>query len=497
MRTALLLLAATVLMAADANLDPITAPEVPWERGDTVVVVGDSHGQTGVVNWIEQLRRGLAAKRPEMGVTVTQMGSSRARNFEMGITTDLLALKPTVVVANLGLSELYQTKPNKPATKEEFEASVQSAIRRLREAGILVVLTTPIPAERKAGGAEQDPLLASFAEVQRGIAASQGLELADFRQAVEGMPTAVGDLGINQAGANVLATTAAAAIGAALTKAPMEIEIEGGEYLNAVTVPIRVRRVRNPDQVEIRYSMTGKDPNPKTGSIYKRPLKISSNCTLIAVATDLTTGATARAEVRFERAKALPVDRPGRRAPGLSYEFYRGQFKNVRDFLTRAGEPEAKGVAMGPDLQAVIEDETNAEPLPVVNDFALIFTGFVDVPTEGIYTFFVRSADGARLTIGDQVVADNDGIHGPAERSGRVGLREGTHAFRLEYFKAANPAYKPVLEVSIEGPGMRKIRMPDMLLCYDQAAKPKPRPAAAPAEDKSKDPRKPEAKPAK
>lgn len=485
-----LVLMASVVWSADANLDPIIDEATPWERGDRILLIGDSHIQQGSIHWMDQLRRALATKRPELGVTIEARNFGRMKSFDSGGAGQLSLSKPTMVIINVGLSEITVEPPLKPISKDEYEGHLTSVVRQLTNAGILVVLATPIPPEKKSGGATHDPLVAGYAEAVRNVAAANNLELADFRAALEPLgPNVIGEIGVNQVGQNALATVAAKAIAATLDKAPMTLEIQGGDYLGTITVPIIPLRVRNPEKVEIRYSLNGKEPHPKSGTLYKRPIKISTSCTLIAIATNPANGATARAEVRFEKAKGRAPERPAKKTNALTYEVFHGQFKSCKEMMTRIGEPDAKGIAMGPDLQAVIEDETNPEPLPLLADFGLVFTGFVDVPAEGVYTFFLRSSDGSRLFIGDQLVTDCDGLHGAREQLGRIGLREGTHPLRVEYFKTTG-TLKPILEVFIDGPIMRKTKIPDMILFHDAAAKPKPRvPAPAPVEEK-KDPKK-------
>jgi hypothetical protein len=62
------------------------------------------------------------------------------------------------------------------------------------------------------------------------------------------------------------------------------------------------------------------------------------------------------------------------------------------------------------------------------------------VPVAAQYTFFTESDDGSRLFIGNDLVVDNDGLHGMQERSGSIGLRAGTHAIRVTFFEAGGGA---------------------------------------------------------
>jgi len=86
-----------------------------------------------------------------------------------------------------------------------------------------------------------------------------------------------------------------------------------------------------------------------------------------------------------------------------------------------------------------------------------VFTGYVQAPSDGVYTFYTTSDDGSALYIGATKVVDNDGTHGMQERSGQIGLKAGKHALRVEFFEAGGGAG---LVVSWEGPGVGKQTIP-------------------------------------
>ncbi|KPL23737.1 MAG: hypothetical protein AMJ75_05450, partial [Phycisphaerae bacterium SM1_79] len=90
--------------------------------------------------------------------------------------------------------------------------------------------------------------------------------------------------------------------------------------------------------------------------------------------------------------------------------------------------------------------------------FGAVFEGFVDVPSDGTYTFYTTSDDGSRLYIGKTLVVDNDGTHGMQERSGQIDLKAGKHAVRVEFFEKIGGEG---LEVRYEGPGLSKQLIPD------------------------------------
>jgi len=98
-----------------------------------------------------------------------------------------------------------------------------------------------------------------------------------------------------------------------------------------------------------------------------------------------------------------------------------------------------------------------------------VFTGYVQAPSDGVYTFYTTSDDGSALYIGATKVVDNDGTHGMQERSGQIGLRAGKHALRVEFFEARGGAG---LVVSWEGPGVGKQTIPASALFRVPTASP-------------------------
>ncbi len=92
--------------------------------------------------------------------------------------------------------------------------------------------------------------------------------------------------------------------------------------------------------------------------------------------------------------------------------------------------------------------EINVEPATRDNNFALRFSGWIDVPVDGEYTFHVRSDDGSRLYIDGQKIVDNSGTHPPRTRSNKVELTEGLHSMRLDFYEGGGGE-----EISLEWEG--------------------------------------------
>ena len=75
------------------------------------------------------------------------------------------------------------------------------------------------------------------------------------------------------------------------------------------------------------------------------------------------------------------------------------------------------------------------------DDFGGVYEGYVDVPTNSLYTFYLNSDDGSKMYLGDTLIINNDGLHGAIEvASARIGLRAGKHRVRIEYYDAGGTA---------------------------------------------------------
>ncbi len=90
-------------------------------------------------------------------------------------------------------------------------------------------------------------------------------------------------------------------------------------------------------------------------------------------------------------------------------------------------------------------------------DYGAEFTGSISIDTSGSWTFYTNSDDGSMLWIDDDLIVDNDGLHGMRERSGTVSLDAGTHTFMVRFFERGG---NHGLIVSWQGPGVSKAVIP-------------------------------------
>jgi uncharacterized repeat protein (TIGR03806 family) len=145
------------------------------------------------------------------------------------------------------------------------------------------------------------------------------------------------------------------------------------------------------------------------------------------------------------------------RTAGILYEYFEASGLSILpdfDALT----PVATGSVSGFDISARQRND----------GFAFRFTGVVDVPAEGVWTFSTRSDDGSQLFIDGALVVDNDGLHSVWKRSGQVGLSAGPHDIVVTMFEWAGGE---TLQVLWQGPGVAEQPIPaSELFCWTTQA---------------------------
>ena len=141
----------------------------------------------------------------------------------------------------------------------------------------------------------------------------------------------------------------------------------------------------------------------------------------------------------FIKTGLVPAVQVANVQPGLRYAYYEGRYRKVPDF--KLEKPVKSGTIDSIDIIA---------PRDTADAYGLVFEGFISVPEDGVYTFYLSSDDGSRLVIGGHVTALNEGLHEMEEVSGQEALQKGLHPFRLEYFDYGS-AEGLLLYVSVNG----------------------------------------------
>ena len=192
---------------------------------------------------------------------------------------------------------------------------------------------------------------------------------------------------------------------------------------------------------KIYYTFNGDEPTERA-TLYDRPVWIFKPYTLKArvYREGFHPGVTKNVIYDFVKSGVN----------GLSYKLYRGSFKKIPDMRR------LKAVETG----TVLKMNLNALEVPEEN-FALLFSGYINIDKKGVYTFYLSSNDGSKLFLNNKLLVDNDGEHGPGERSRKIELSKGKHAIKVEYFQSGGGK---MLRLYYKGPGMPRREIPGSVL---------------------------------
>jgi hypothetical protein len=95
------------------------------------------------------------------------------------------------------------------------------------------------------------------------------------------------------------------------------------------------------------------------------------------------------------------------------------------------------------------------EGFPGITDrfewFGIDYTGRFWVEEGGQYRFSLLSDDGAKLSIDDKELIDNDGTHAPIALSASAFLSRGVHTMHVAYYQG--PRFTVALVLSVAAPG--------------------------------------------
>lgn len=193
-----------------------------------------------------------------------------------------------------------------------------------------------------------------------------------------------------------------------------------------VTVPLSVAL----DGATIRYTLDGTDPTAAS-TVYTGPLTLPvtpQGVTVTARAFTAQGAASPPRAATFRRTAYREAVAVAAVEPGLQLRYIEAALRTVTPLDTLP--------ALRTEVAASIGRPSTVRP----EGYGLTFDGFLTVPADTLYEFELTSDDGSTLQIGDAVIVDHDGPHGPEARTGMIALRSGAHPFRLRYFQAGGGA---------------------------------------------------------
>lgn len=151
--------------------------------------------------------------------------------------------------------------------------------------------------------------------------------------------------------------------------------------------------------------------------------------------------------------------------PGTRYQTFTGLWNWVPEFMALSETSNGEGTNI--DLSVLPASEMARGYLQ---------TGYLNIPSSGVWTFTINSDSGAFLRIHDIMVVDDDYAHDSTAQSGTVRLAAGSHPYRL-YYKN-DPGVTPALTLDWAGPGVSTQPVPDSAFLIEGT--PDPIPVASP-----------------
>ena len=138
-------------------------------------------------------------------------------------------------------------------------------------------------------------------------------------------------------------------------------------------------------------------------------------------------------------------------SPGMSWQYYLSGWNDTPMF--KSTKPSQTGISE----QIVLPEH---EPTEL---FGATYTGYIDIPRDGVYAFYTYSDDGSMLYIDGEEVVDNGGRHWMQERLGFAALKKGKHSIKVTFFNGAGGLG---LEVYWKGPDIEKEIIPASVLYH-------------------------------
>jgi len=185
------------------------------------------------------------------------------------------------------------------------------------------------------------------------------------------------------------------------------------------------------DSTKVRYTVDGTTPTMASARIAK-VITMPGPGTLTAKAftgygkyDKTTTG------VFKEGSGPAPVKKGKNFEPGgFHYAYYEGEWDKLPDFKT-----------LKPVREGITDTNFDIGKFPRKINFGVVIEGQMEVKEEGYYIFALASDDGSKFYFNNQLLLDDDGLHGNDDtKSYILPLKKGFYPVRVEYFQKGGGA---------------------------------------------------------
>ncbi len=228
-------------------------------------------------------------------------------------------------------------------------------------------------------------------------------------------------------------------------------KIKENYFFEKVTVSLACET----EGAKIYYTIDGSLPD-KSSTVYTQAFEISKTTDIkfFAKKKNLLTSTIVSVKIKklgkveradFKNYEALALK------PGLKYKYYEENVLDVDEL--DALNPKKNGTA------------TNFSISERENDglFAFIYWGYIKIPKDGVYTFYLSTNDGGVVYFDDKKFLGRNGPGTATPLSRMIYLKAGTYKISEKYFQMGG-GYGNI--VSWKGPGIEKQEIPSNVLFY-------------------------------
>ncbi len=227
---------------------------------------------------------------------------------------------------------------------------------------------------------------------------------------------------------------------------PPEIKADFNIFVDEIEVAMTSDR----ENVQIRYTLDGTIPQPNS-ILATGPIRLTNTTTVSARCFRDDKPVSAAVQATFTKVAPLPAAAVTNPDAGIQYAYFEGDWDQLPDFSQL--QPLKTGTLRNFDFSPRQNEE----------HFGFEYKGFIQIPDDGVYGFSTDSDDGSQLFIGDQLIVDNDGLHGMQEKKGVIALAAGFHPIRVTFFEKTGG---DGLKVNWWGKKIQKQMVPDEVLFH-------------------------------
>ena len=201
----------------------------------------------------------------------------------------------------------------------------------------------------------------------------------------------------------------------------------------------------------IRYTLDGSEPT-ESSALYAEPFPVDRACTLRVAAFADGHRSPVRS-VPLRKQESLQARSDVSTNPGLAYEYYE--------------HPDFRGEGWGQmkPVRTGVNSRITLEPCQTKTaGFGIKYQGYIEVPTEGFYTFWLRCSPRGELFIGDDHHWVLESQSRRRENSNRIALKAGRHPIEFRIFYRSD--VDRTLNIDYAGPGIERQPIPARVLSH-------------------------------